>query len=211
LRKQLSQSCRRPVLGPYETKDSEMDPRQMPRTSEVKTSRGTGLCRASLTCLVVVSAGPAAQAQTLGCATSARSDPARDVLTCPGGLTITAERGTTYRLLDQDGDGRPDGAELRGKGLLVDRPPARRRIRFQVHTPHAIASVRGTIWAIDVTPTRTSVFVARGTVAVQPYASARSFTLGAGDGVDVEPGGAAPNVRRWPEPRAAALLARFGR
>lgn len=180
-------------------------------TKSQRLSQRLGTARAWIACWLVITAGTAAQAQTRGCASSAETNPARDVLTCAGGLTITAERGTTYRLLDQDGDGRPDGAELRGEGLLIELPPTRRRIRFQVHTPHAIASVRGTVWATDVSPDRTSVLVARGVVAVQPYASRRAVTLRPGDGVDVEPGVAAPDVKRWPEPRVAALLARFGR
>jgi hypothetical protein len=187
-----------------------MDLRQMPGKSVLTTSPRPSLLRASIACWIAVAAS-GAQAQTLGCASSPETNPARDVLTCAGGLTITAERGTTYRLLDQNGDGRPDGAELRGKALLIELPPARRRIRFQVHTPHAIASVRGTVWATDVSPNRTSVFVARGAVAVRPYASPRTISLRAGDGVDVEPGVATPDVKRWPEPRVAALLLRFGR
>src|SRR5215204_4369621 len=39
-----------------------------------------------------------------------------------------------------------------------------RRSGFQVLTPHAIASVRGTIYAVDVSAGQTSVFVAQGRV-----------------------------------------------
>jgi hypothetical protein len=153
----------------------------------------------------------AAGAQAQGCTVTALNDPPREVLTCRGGLTLTAEKGTAYRLVDRNKDGTPEGAELTDKGLLVEVPPGGTRTRFQIRTPHAIASVRGTIWATDVTAARTSVFVARGAVAVRPPASRRAATLQAGEGVDVEADTTNPEVKRWGAQRAAALLARFGR
>jgi hypothetical protein len=121
------------------------------------------------------------------------------------------EEGASFRLLDGDGNGTPDSAELAGRGALIEMPPGRSRTRFQIHTPHAIASVRGTVWATDVSPDRTSVFVAQGAVAVRPQASRRSAILQAGDGVDVTATTTVPEVKRWGAQRAAALLARFGR
>ncbi len=152
-----------------------------------------------------------AQAQPTGCTAMSHASPAREVLSCPDGLTITIEAGATLRLLDRDRNGKPEGAELTGRGALIELPAGRARTRFQIHTPHAIASVRGTVWATDVSPERTSVFVARGAVAVRPQASRRSVTLRAGDGVDVQVTTPVPEVKRWSAERAQALLARFGR
>jgi ferric-dicitrate binding protein FerR (iron transport regulator) len=70
--------------------------------------------------------------------------------------------------------------------------------------------VRGTIYAVDVQAGRTSVFVARGRVAVQHREPSPSVILGAGQGVDVVPGRPL-DVKTWGAERAAGLLARFGR
>ncbi|HEX2555639.1 MAG TPA: FecR domain-containing protein [Microvirga sp.] len=149
--------------------------------------------------------------QVQGCTVTNRSDPAGQVIACPGGLTLTVEPATAYRLIDADGDGRPEAAELTDRGLLVEVPPGRGRVRFQIRTPHAVASVRGTVWATDVSAARTSVFVERGAVAVRPQASRRTAVLNPGEGVDVEAGTRVPEVKRWSPARAAALLARFRR
>lgn len=161
--------------------------------------------------LLVAFAPAAARGQTGACTVAALSDPPGDLVTCRDGLVIRTERSSVYRLIDGNRDGRPEGAELTGRGLLIDLPAGRSRGRFQIQTPHAIASVRGTIWAVDVTATRTSVFVQQGVVAVTRPGSREGVTLRAGDGVDVEAGSGSLQVRRWAAPRAAALLARFGR
>ncbi|KQT18857.1 hypothetical protein ASG40_16110 [Methylobacterium sp. Leaf399] len=141
-----------------------------------------------------------------GCRTTAFTDPPREVLACADGLTVTAEKQADYRLIERDG--RPVGAELRGRGILIEVPPGRRN-GFQVLTPHAIASVRGTTWAVDVTGRATAVFVRAGRVAVS-RPQGPTVTLGPGDGVDVESTGGL-TVRQWPRERALHLLARFGR
>jgi ferric-dicitrate binding protein FerR (iron transport regulator) len=150
-----------------------------------------------------------AQAGPRGCALQPRADPPGQVLVCADGLSIAFEAGTEARLVDGNRDGRPERAELLGKALLVETPPGRTR-PFQILTPHAIASVRGTVWAVDVADERSSVFVARGAVAVR-RPGRPAVTLRAGDGVDVTAADAPLEVRRWPPERAAALLARFGR
>jgi hypothetical protein len=153
-----------------------------------------------------------ARAQAPGCTVTAFTDPPRDVLTCTDGLTISAERGSDYKLVDRNRDGKPDAAQLTSRGLLIELPP-KRRGGFQILTPHAIASMRGTVWAVDVTPSRTSVFVREGVVDVRRRDSAvDALRLGPGDGVDVEPGSGQPlRATRWSPERAAHLLARFGR
>ena len=49
-----------------------------------------------------------------------------------------------------------------------------------------------------------------GQVAVRRPVGAGQVLLGPGDGVDVDPGNDALVVKRWPQPRVAALLARLG-
>src|SRR5829696_7252768 len=160
-------------------------------------------------CAVLSLAAPPATAQAVaGCSVVALTDPPRDVLRCRGGLTIEAEKDTRYRLVDDNRDGAPEAAEVSARALLIDLPPGRRG-SFQVLTPHAIASVRGTIYAVDVQGGRTSVFV-RGRVAVQHREPSPAVVLGAGQGVDVVPGQPL-DVKTWGAERAAGLLARFGR
>jgi hypothetical protein len=172
--------------------------------------RDPGALAALLAC--ALGAGlSSASAQSAGCRVVTYTDPPREELQCADGLILSAERGAQYDAVDGNRDGRPEAADLNGRGLLIELPPGRRRGGFQIRTPHAIASVRGTIWAVDVGPSRTSVFVQRGTVAVSRRAGGAGVTLRAGDGVDVEAGTNALEVKRWSPQRAAQLLARFGR
>ena len=112
---------------------------------------------------------------------------------------------------------RPDPDGRARRRLPASRPQPRRRVRrpsssptgrssstsraargrggFQILTPHAIASVRGTQWAVDVGATRTSVFVERGQSSrcARPRVPRRD-ALRAGEGVDVDDG--ATSLRR---------------
>ncbi|HEY8381234.1 MAG TPA: FecR domain-containing protein [Microvirga sp.] len=164
----------------------------------------------ALAALVAALASMEVAAQT-GCTVTPRADPPGEHIACRDGLVLRTESGSAYRIIDTDRDGRAEGAELTGRGLLIDLPPGRRTGRFQIHTPHAIASVRGTVWAVDVTATRTSVFVREGVVSVARPGAGSGVTLRAGDGIDVEAAGGPLEVKRWGAQRAAALLARFGR
>ena len=152
-----------------------------------------------------------AQAQDLGCRLEPAGITARQVLRCQDGATIEAEAGADYTLLDHDRDGRPDAASLRSGALFVDIQARLGRRGFQVVTPQAIAAVRGTQWAVDVSGSRTSVFVVNGSVAVRRVNAQSGVTLGPGEGVDVEPGTAPLRVNRWSPARASALMARLGR
>lgn len=149
-------------------------------------------------------------AQTAGCEIRQLQDPAREVLACPNGITITAEAGTQFELQDRDGAGGPDAASLQDKALLLETPAGSTGNGFEVITPQAIAAVRGTKWAVDVADGKTSVFVVSGRVAVAREYGSPGVELGAGDGVDVEAGTAPLTVRQWGAARVAALLARFG-
>ncbi|OWO94495.1 hypothetical protein B5E41_12070 [Rhizobium esperanzae] len=150
----------------------------------------------------------AALAQPAGCAIS-RDAGARQTLSCPGGVKVTAEAGASFQLSDRNRDGSPDSASVRRKAILVDVDGSQHAGGFQVVTPQAIAAVRGTQWAVDVAGGKTSVFVVRGSVAVRRPA-AEPVVLSPGEGVDVSSGTEPLVVRRWPAPRVAALLARLG-
>lgn len=153
----------------------------------------------------------AAEAQGVGCLLQPAGAPARQVLQCRDGVTIEAEAGADYTLLDRDQDGQADAASLQNRALFIDGPARPRRNGFQVTTPQAIAAVRGTQWAVDVAGAKTSVFVVSGRVAVRRSSSRAGVELGPGEGVDVEAGTGPLTVRRWPIARANALMARFGR
>lgn len=153
-----------------------------------------------------------AEAQNVGCAVEAATAPQRQVLRCRDGLTIEAEAGADYNLVDRNGDRRPDAVSLRNRAILIDAPTRPGRQGFEVLTPQAIAAVRGTRWAVDVAGGKTAVFVVTGRVSVRRAGRGTgSAALGPGEGVDVEPGTTPLVVRRWPAARASALLARFGR
>lgn len=166
--------------------------------------------RSLLTAALVIGLVPfePAFAQSGGCALT-RQAGGRQLLRCPGGVTVTAEAGAAFRLTDRNGDGSPDSVSLRSKAILVDVDNDQHQGGFQVVTPQAIAAVRGTQWAVDVASGTTSVLVTRGRVAVRRPAGA-SVTLAPGEGVDVQSGTEPLVVRRWPAARASALLARLG-
>jgi ferric-dicitrate binding protein FerR (iron transport regulator) len=144
-----------------------------------------------------------------GCS-SERTAIAAQTLRCAGGVTIVAEDGAQFRLQDRDHNGAVDSVDLHSKALLLDAPAQRPGHRLVVTTPQAIAAVRGTRWAVDATPTSTSVLVLGGQVTVNRRAGKAGVVLGPGEGVDVEAGAGQLTVKRWPEARVAALLARLG-
>lgn len=148
-----------------------------------------------------------ASAQSGGGCVLEQGGSGRQVLRCQDGVTITAEPGARFSLVDRDGDGNADAATLRRKALLIDEPGSG---RFRVITPQAIAAVRGTRWAVDVASGKTSVFVVRGRVTVRRPSASAGVVLGPGEGVDVEAGSGPLTVRRWGVARVAALMARLG-
>jgi ferric-dicitrate binding protein FerR (iron transport regulator) len=151
-----------------------------------------------------------ASAQSGGCTMERAGGTSRQIMRCADGVTVTAEDGARFNLIDRNQDGRPDAVSLRDKALLIDVDTARRAQGFQVLTPQAIAAVRGTRWAVDVKKGTTAVFVIRGRVAVGRVGSQQTVVLSVGEGVDVVAGSGPLTVRRWPPARAAALLARLG-
>ena len=165
-------------------------------------------CAAMICAFAGIDAAPAQQAM-MGCSSEHSSNTVQ-ILRCRGGVTIIAEDGAKFTLQDRDKNGAVDSVNLQSKALLVDAPKQRGKKSFEVTTPQAIAAVRGTKWTVDVQETRTSVLVAQGQVAVGSTAGADQVVLGPGDGVDVDPGTAPLVVKRWPQPRVAALMARLG-
>ena len=157
--------------------------------------------------LLLLSGTAAAQEMT-GCRSVEAVDPPRQIVTCGSGLTIEAEAAVDLKLFSTSKSGRPRRLELDGNAVLMKLEPGSGP--FQISTPQAIASVRGTIYAVDVTPTTTSVYVQRGKVAVSRRVGSSQVLLGPGQGVDVRAGGLLV-VKRWPTERVSRLLARFGR
>src|SRR4051812_28912823 len=123
----------------------------------------------ALVILLLVTCSPAeVAAQDTGCLLQPTGIPPRQVIRCRGGLTVEAAAGSDYTLVDHHGrDGIPDSATLRGGALLVNAPERSGKRAFQIHTPQAIAAVRGTEWALDVAGKKTAVFVVSGLVSVR--------------------------------------------
>jgi ferric-dicitrate binding protein FerR (iron transport regulator) len=149
-----------------------------------------------------------AQPANLGC-TSAPTAFGSQTLRCPTAVTIVSESGAKFELRDRNRDGQVDSVELSNRALLIEVPKQPGRSKFDVVTPQAIAAVRGTKWAVDAEVTKTSVFVVNGRVSVARPAGRGRVTLGAGEGVDVEPSGELI-VKRWPPARVTALMTRLG-
>jgi hypothetical protein len=129
----------------------------------MKAIAGAGL--AIFASLFLVTGVATAQPANMGCSPD---NPANTVQTlrCEGGVTIVAENGARFTLLDRDGNGRVDSVELSSKALLLEVPKKPGGNRFEVMTPQAIAAVRGTKWAVDTTEGKSSVFVVNGRVSV---------------------------------------------
>ena len=74
-------------------------------------------------------------------------------------LTVRAAPGTRYQPLYKKGDPVPAAIRLDDGALLIEFQRSLWRQDFQILTPLAIAAVRGTKWAVEVTRARTSVLV----------------------------------------------------
>lgn len=156
-----------------------------------------------------VTAASAQQPAGYGC-TSTPSAAGTQTIRCAS-VTIVAESGAKFTLLDRDKNGQIDAVDLASKAVLVEAAKQKKGRTFEVITPQAIAAVRGTQWAVDAEGTKTSVFVQIGIVGVQRRPAPGRVDLGPGQGVDVDASAAPLDVRYWPEPRVTALLARLGR
>jgi ferric-dicitrate binding protein FerR (iron transport regulator) len=178
-------------------------------------------CGAGFLLSLWAGAGGSAMAQSGACVLSPDKRSPNDlVLRCGSELTITPAPGTVYRTAAADEDGLPASVQLESGALLVEFHSKRRR-EFQILTPQAIASVRGTKWAMEVKPGQTSTLVLLGEVTVARKDVDDTVVVGPGQGVDVSEergatrslGGRKPapiGVKKWPADRVKALLARFG-
>jgi hypothetical protein len=150
--------------------------------------------------------------------TTDKRNPTEKILRCGSDLTITPAPGTVYRPAAAGEDGLPASVQLDSGALLIEFHATRRR-EFQILTPQAIASVRGTKWAMEVKPGQTSTLVLLGQVTVTRKDVPDTVLVGPGQGVDIsgntvrsmndpKPGPVA--VKKWAPDRVKSLLARFG-
>ena len=136
--------------------------------------------------------------------------PSEKILQCGDVLKVRAAEGARYRPLYKKGDPLPVGIRLDNGALLIEFHPARPQEKFQILTPLAIAAVRGTKWAMEVVPARTSTLVLSGAVAVTNRRLNQFVVLTEGQGVDITPADTSMVQKRWGEARVRALLSRFG-
>lgn len=182
--------------------------RQMQSIEKRAAVAATGLL--ALAIALWLAAPPLARAQD-GCAlVQDDRNPYEKILRCGQGLAIRVAPSTVYRLITAPGSRQPTGARLDSGALMIELDRSKTKRNFQIQTPHAIAAVRGTTWAVEVKPAQTSTFVVAGAVAVTRANGSNAVVLNAGEGVDV-PGGTGPlTVKVWSEDRARTLLGRFG-
>ena len=138
--------------------------------------------------------------------------PSEKILQCGGaeGLTVRAAQGTRYRMVYTKGDPVPAAIRLDDGALLIEFQPSLWRKNFQILTPLAIAAVRGTKWAVEVTRVRASVLVLSDAVGVTNRRLNQYVILTEGEGVDITPTDTSTVQKTWGAARVRALLARFG-
>ena len=137
-------------------------------------------------------------------------DPSEKILQCSQTLRVRPAPGARYRLMFKRGETLPTGARLDDGALLIEFHPSDADHDFQILTPLAIAAVRGTKWAMEVTSARTSTFVLAGAVAVTNRRLNQYVVLTDGRGVDIMAQDTALTQKAWGLARIRALLARFG-
>ena len=136
--------------------------------------------------------------------------PSGKILQCGQTLTVRPAPGTSYQPLYKKGDPLPVAIRLNDGALLIEYHPASSKEKFQILTPLAIAAVRGTKWAMDVTEAQTSTLVVTGAVAVTNRRLNQFVVLTEGQGVDITPTDTSVVARTWGDERVRALLSRFG-
>jgi ferric-dicitrate binding protein FerR (iron transport regulator) len=154
---------------------------------------------------------PVARAGGGGCALVANEhDPSEKILRCGDSLTVQPAHGTHYRLITKGGQPLPSAIRLDDGALLIEFHPSPQQEDFQILTPLAVAAVRGTKWAMEVSPARTSTLVLAGAVAVTNRRLNEYVILREGEGVDITPSDTTMVQKRWGAARVRALLSRFG-
>jgi ferric-dicitrate binding protein FerR (iron transport regulator) len=137
-------------------------------------------------------------------------DPSEKILQCGQELTVRPAQGTSYRPLYKTGQQLPAAIRLDNGALLIEFHPDSQQIEFQILTPLAIAAVRGTKWAMEVSAARTSTLVLEGSVAVTSRRLNQYVILTEGRGVDISESDTSLKQKEWGEARVRALLSRFG-
>ncbi len=170
---------------------------------------GATLVAAALCAAAIAGTDPARAAGACALVPNERA-PSEKILQCGDTLTVRPAQGARYRPLYKMGDPLPVGIRLDDGALLIEYHPARPQEKFQILTPLAIAAVRGTKWAMDVGPGRTSTLVLAGAVAVTNRRLNQFVVLTEGQGVDITPADTSMVQKRWGEARVRALLSRFG-
>jgi hypothetical protein len=136
--------------------------------------------------------------------------PSEKILQCGEVLTVRPAEGARYQPLFKKGDPLPVGIRLNDGALLIEYHPTNPQEKFQILTPLAIAAVRGTKWAMEVTKAQTSMLVVDGVVAVTNRRLNQFVVLTEGRGVDITPTDTTVVSKTWGDERVRALLSRFG-
>jgi hypothetical protein len=178
------------------------------RTARCSPLRTT-IVAAALFAVAIAGAAPAHAAGACALVPNGRL-PAEKMLQCGENLTVRAAPGANYQPLYKKGDPLPVGIRLNDGALLIEYHPASPKEKFQILTPLAIAAVRGTKWAMDVTKAQTSTFVVNGVVQVSNRRLNQFVVLNEGQGVDITPTDTSVVAKTWGDERVRALLSRFG-
>jgi hypothetical protein len=144
----------------------------------------------------------------IDCTSTQAADPPRIVYDCANGLLIEAESYAELQTLSALDQCDPRTLDLNDRAVLINL--TRGYGPFEIRTPHAIASVRGTQFYVDAQTLQTAVFVVDGVVAVERADGSDQVELAAGEGVTVTVGEPVV-VKVWPAEKVAALQVRFGR
>lgn len=151
---------------------------------------------------------PASAQVPPNCTSEVATNPTRNVLKCAGSVIIEMDAAAQLGIADSS-DAPPSHITVRKGAVLIDIEPG--SDAPQIRTAHAIAAVRGTVFAVEVEGDTTSVFVVKGLVNVKRQRGfLNSVDVGPGEGVDVTQGTPLA-VQTWGEPRVRSLLSRFGR
>jgi FecR protein len=170
---------------------------------------GAVVVAAALFAAAVVGLSPARAAGACALIPNERM-PSEKILQCGATLTVRPAQGARYQPLYKKGDPLPVAIRLNEGALLIEYHPASPQEKFQILTPLAIAAVRGTKWAMEVVPGRTSTLVLSGAVAVTNRRLNQYVVLTWGQGVDITPADTSIVQKLWGEARVRALLSRFG-
>lgn len=137
-------------------------------------------------------------------------DPSEKMLQCGPELMVRPVHGTSFHPIYKTGQQLPAAIRLDNGALLIEFHPDRQPVEFQILTPLAIAAVRGTKWAMEVSAKRTSTVVLEGAVVVTNRHLNQYVVLTGGRGVDISEGDTSLTQKQWGEARIRALLSRFG-